>query len=597
MHDSDFSSSNLNLDHGSARETKEIITNGCAGAHKSTDVPEPSVVKCETSPSKDVENEVPVVDVQSVCRPVSVKLVRCDDVESLPEEHVTTPPRRYPKRNRGPPPMYKYEQSAAKIIRPRKTKPSESDYFDSWSNCIVAYRYDMEKNFFPEPGPSTINYYVGVDLPGYYTASTPTKSRKRVYSRTPKNTDASSSESEIPRTPTPKPKKRGRKPKTATKRLLESSEQQSHTVENTPQNLKSTPGVMNIDIDDDDIMMKSFYVDSPSFLHNTIADSPLPKSNASPLTPSFTQTNEMEDPLLLPAISKFMNCISRVAPVSPAPEEPAFTDESALTRIQVMESAPSRMEVTNALAANEFPQVVNKRPFYSNPKDINQSNRTEVGHTVLRLGGAAINDCEPFASQLNIVGLNGWRKLTMSNVIFPINGKKQSNQQLSIELSRELLASDKVITIVPHESPPSLSETNKWIRTRNRMVQKKCGPATVTTTVVNGNGYHVTEHETIVIDDDSDPDTVMTNGHDSSEKTLSNGNSSPSRLNGYNRKMNTEHMDDVICLDDSDDDSKFGNRLKISIFSSPSTGTISLKDEIDKIAKEVGAVSTERNFS
>lgn len=494
--------------------------------------------------------------------------------------------------------MYKYEQSAAKIIRPRKTKPSESDYFDSWSNCIVAYRYDMEKNFFPEPGPSTINYYVGVDLPGYYTASTPTKSRKRVYSRTPKNTDASSSESEIPRTPTPKPKKRGRKPKTATKRLMDSTEQQSHTVENTPHNLKSTPGVTNIDIDDDDIMMKSFYVDSPSFLHNTIADSPLPKSNASPLMPSLTQTNEMEDPLLLPAISKFMSCISRVEPVSPAPEEPAFTDESALTRIQAMESAPSRMEVTNALAANEFPQVVNKRPFYSNPKDINQSNRTEVGHTVLRLGGAAINDCEPFASQLNIVGLNGWRKLTMSNVIFPINGKKQSNQQLSIELSRELLASDKVITIVPHESPPTLSETNKWIRSRNRMVQKKCGPATVTTTtVVNGNGYHVTEQETIVIDDDSDPDTVTTNGHDNSEKTLSNGNRSPSRLNGYNRKMNTEHMDDVICLDDSDDDSKFGNHFKISIFSSPSSGTISLKDEIDKIAKEVGAVSTERNFS
>lgn len=522
-----------------------------------------------------------------------MKLVRCDDAGSFPEEPVTTPPRRYPKRNRGPPPMYKYEQSAAKVIRPRKTKPSESDYFDAWSNCIVAYRYDLEKNFFPEPGPSTINYYVGIDLPGYYT---PIKSRKRVYSRSYKTTDASSSESEIPRTPTPKTKKRGRKPKTASKGLVNSPEQQPIVIENTPQNLESTTNETNVNDDDyDDIMMKSFYVDSPSFLHTPVVDSPLPKTNASSLPPSLTQTNEIADSLLAPVISKFMTCISRAPPTSPAPRDAAI-DGSALTRIQATESAPSRMEVTKALVSNEFPQVVNKRPFYSNPKDINQSNRTEVGHTVLRLGGAAINDCEPFSSQLNIVGLNGWRKLIMSNVIYPINGKKQSIQQQSIEMSRELLSSDKVITIVPHELPPSFSETNKWIRTRNRIVRmQKSAPSTTNT--ANGNGYHVTEPETIVIDDDSDPDTVtMINGHGSSEKALSNGNT-PSLLNGCNRNVKSEHVEDVICLDDSDDDSKIGNIYKISIISSQSTGTISLQDKIEKIAKEVGVVSTERNFS
>lgn len=579
-----FSRPDLNLDNGSNQIKEEITTNGCA--IKSTG----DAQKCDQNPSN--EEEVRVIDPQSVCRPVSVTLVRCDDIDA--EVPATTPLRRYPKRNRCPPPMYKYEQSAAKIVRPRKTKPSESDYFDTWSNCIIAYRYDLEKNFFPEPGPSTINYYVGVDLPGYYT---PIKSRKRTYSRSRKTNETSaggsSSESEIARTPTPKLKKRGRKPKTATKRLLDSPERQWNANENTPLNFKSTSET-NMDDECDDIMAKSFYVDSPSFLNNTFADSPLPKSTASPLPLSLpqTQSSEIEDSLLAPVISNFMTCISKVALASPTPPAETF-DANALTRIKSTDSAPSRMEVTNALNANEYPQVVNVRPFYSNPKDILQSHRTEVGHTVLQLGGAAINDCEPFVSQLNIVGLNSWRKLTMSNVIFPINGKKLSAHQQSIELTRELLASDKKITIVPHEPPPSLGETNKWILMRNRMVQKNSVPSI---TAVNGNGYHVTESETIVIDDDSEPEIISNNINGGSEKTISN-DSSPPLLNGCHQKPVTEYEEDVICLDDSDDDAKIGSHYKISFISSPSTGTISLKDEIKKITKEVGAVSTERNFS
>lgn len=563
------------------QEAKVIVTNGCGN-----ELAAPINDANGPSPSKKEVEKTP----ESVCRPVSVKLIRYRDIETecsplsdprpeQPDVGVCTPLRRYPKRNRGPPPMYKYEQNATKVVRPRKTKPSESDYFDSWSNCIVAYRYDCEKNFFPEPGPSTINYYIGVDLPGYYA---PTESRKR--SRTLKAaTDAttteasaaSSSESEIARTLSRSPKRRGRKPKRFRRRLI-SPEHQLNGIGTSPQNL-----ILENDDECDDIMMKSFYVDSPSMLHNTFADSPLP------LVP---HTNGIDDsPLLGPAISKFMTCISSAA--SP------IADESFLARIKATESAPSRLDVTNALESNEFPKVVNKRPFYSNPKDINVSNRTEVGHTVLQLGGASIADCEPFASQLNIVGLNNWRKLTMSNMIVPINGKKQSAQQQTIEMQREMLASDKPITIIPLDSPPSSNETDKWIQVRNRMGKG----TTATKTNVNDNGYHVNEYETIVIDDDSEPEMATNNWH-SSEKTVSNG-SSPSLLNGYTLPQNADQSDDVICLDDSDDDNANGkenencSHFKISIISSPTSETISLQDGIDKIAKEVSAVSTERNFS
>lgn len=49
-----------------------------------------------------------------------------------------------------------------------KKKPIQLEDMYDWSDCKVAIEHDKKYNFFPEPGPSHINFYENVNLPGYY---------------------------------------------------------------------------------------------------------------------------------------------------------------------------------------------------------------------------------------------------------------------------------------------------------------------------------------------------------------------------------------------------------------------------------------------
>lgn len=55
----------------------------------------------------------------------------------------------------------------ARRVPNKKSSPTLNDLYDR-IDCHVSRKYDENHNFFPEPGPSTINYYENVDLPGYY---------------------------------------------------------------------------------------------------------------------------------------------------------------------------------------------------------------------------------------------------------------------------------------------------------------------------------------------------------------------------------------------------------------------------------------------
>lgn len=85
-----------------------------------------------------------------------------DIIETTPE-----PVRRYPKRNRTPR-QYLLRSEMPTAAKKRKFKPqpsNEGNKIDSiyswyeWSDCEIAKRYDEERNFFPQPGPSNLNYY------------------------------------------------------------------------------------------------------------------------------------------------------------------------------------------------------------------------------------------------------------------------------------------------------------------------------------------------------------------------------------------------------------------------------------------------------
>ncbi|XP_037034601.1 DNA polymerase zeta catalytic subunit isoform X2 [Bradysia coprophila] len=92
-------------------------------------------------------------------------------------------PRRYPERIRRPPanifasddgtsrPLLSTQSKDKQDKKAKKKELQLEDMYD-WSDCKVAWEHDKKYNFFPEPGPSHINYYENVSLPGYYAPKT-----------------------------------------------------------------------------------------------------------------------------------------------------------------------------------------------------------------------------------------------------------------------------------------------------------------------------------------------------------------------------------------------------------------------------------------
>lgn len=94
------------------------------------------------------------------------------------------PGRRYPERIRRPPANIFASDDAAsrpssstqsKDKQEKKAKKKElqlEDMYD-WSDCKVAAEHDKKYNFYPEPGPSHVNYYGNVSIPAGYFAPKP----------------------------------------------------------------------------------------------------------------------------------------------------------------------------------------------------------------------------------------------------------------------------------------------------------------------------------------------------------------------------------------------------------------------------------------
>lgn len=84
------------------------------------------------------------------------------------------PERRYPVRVRRPPVNLLAGDDRAtstskdKQEKKHKKKTLQLEDMYNWSECLVALEHDRKYNFFPQPGPSYINNYENVSLPGYY---------------------------------------------------------------------------------------------------------------------------------------------------------------------------------------------------------------------------------------------------------------------------------------------------------------------------------------------------------------------------------------------------------------------------------------------
>lgn len=545
----------------------------------------------ELSPRKQTE-----LRIGDVCKPVSVKLIRyanietdcpgvskmsngkyshdsndssCDEISPSPSPPPTTTTtaaapsvRRYPKRNRAPAVHFAVEQRKSMQTR-NKTKPVESDFLDTypteWSRCEVSFRYDMEKKFFPEPGPSTVNYYDGVDLPGYYEPLKP-KTKKRTKAQEDEDDEFFAVSSDENSDSDGKRRKKQRKRKTSPRQTKSRRTKAAVTKAQNDETIVE---------EDEGIIMKSFYGDLPGVMS---FDSPCASGTVLPIVDS----PDID-------VTKIVKNIHIPSQLCQSSGESLQKSQNSY-KIVSLNDPPSRSDTNKLVERNEIPKVQNRQPFYSDPSDTTIAEKIEVGHTVLKLTGNSLNDCEEFKSQLNIVGLYAWRKLNASNAIFPANGKKSiyhNNDRIRLHLS-----SDRKKQIEPLVQAPSRRESKHWFDRFKRSANAGNG---------TGGGNNLIT-ETIVIDDDSDDEQTTT--------TTTTIDHSTKKSIDERSKLSVEDddsSDDVICLDDFNETTNIdqSNRYKVSILSSSSSNScrpISLRRKLSEIANEL-SVSTDKKIS
>lgn len=545
-------------------------------------------------------NKSTQLKIADICKPVMVTLIRyanietdCpgikkisngkhtnDDDDSIDEISASPSPpttsiRRYPKRNRAPAVHFAVEQQRKTMqTKSNKIKTVESDFLDTypteWSKCDVSFRYDMEKKFFPEPGPSTINYYDGIDIPGYYEPLKPKTNKKRTKIQNDDAEDeflvysSSGSDSDDKRK-----KKQQRKRKTSPRQLIKTKRIKSLSLSatatpTTKAQINETIIEEEIDDDENGIMMKSFYTDSPGIM---AIESPNSTSKILPMIDS-------------PDID-----VSKIVKHIQIPSQ--LTNETQTNtnyKLILSKNPPSRIEAKKLIDSNEIPKLIHRQPYYSDSNDINKSNKLEIGHTVLKLHGNSLNDCEEFKSHLNVVGLYAWRKLNASNAIFPANGKKSLN--LNNDRIRSILASDRKKKIEPNLLSPTFNDAKLWYERFKRLNGQP----------IQTNGLNAIT-ETIIIDDSDDE------RNSTIAQLLKRSLDDRSKISAVD---DDDSSDDVICLDDMNDTVDHSNRYKVSILSSSSAAAtatttnscrpLSLRQELTKIANEY-SVSTDKKYS
>lgn len=345
----------------------------------------------------------------------------------------------------------------------KKPRPQNTDDLDkldalyswyTWSNCKLAQRYDEERNFFPQPGPSNLNYYEDDDIVGYYRPVG--ESKKKV---TP-HSNAASSKKLNAETKTP-PKTRGGRKRNGT------------------QALSPIPSeLLNSDNSDweDDIQVQSIYEQSfaehlnmTQSPHND-ANSPLPNHSQcngyASKTPK-TAASFMDTTISSPLLTKFMENV-KLASKNEMNDQLMANHEIRIIgqcKITPLELAPTHNDVLNEFGTHNLPKMTHPTPFYSNPNDILAENaKKEIGHTVLQLYGNGIDDCEEFRSELSVDGLVKWQR-AIPNGLRITRGNCTKTSEMAGKF-RKIFARERTTEIVASELPPSHSEAVEWLNER-----------------------------------------------------------------------------------------------------------------------------------
>ncbi|XP_055679121.1 DNA polymerase zeta catalytic subunit [Lutzomyia longipalpis] len=138
-------------------------------------------------------------------------------------------------------------------------------------------------------------------------------------------------------------------------------------------------------------------------------------------------------------------------------------------KIYPLSSPPNPHHVRETMHEYGIEEHTYPQPFFSDPIDVAQSSRKEVGQSVLQVkGNNALSICEEFISCLeDLQGLSKWRQKKFQS---EMGDFVEASDKVNI---RECMATEKAAIIEPQTSPPSIAEARTWLKVREKVSSAK----------------------------------------------------------------------------------------------------------------------------
>lgn len=476
------------------------------------------------------------------------------------------PARRYPQRIRKPAvDLLNFHNESKKSGPKEKPIPEEDDELDKidalyswykWSDCKLAERYDRERNFFPEPGPSNLNYYEDVNLKGYYRSVSSASKRRRGKG------DSTSEQQSTDR-------------KTKQRKLDNDDAKAESPITKNAQAQSDTSDW------EDDIHIQSFY--EKSFAVDPLESKDSSVDHVSPISmssfdsePISKRHNESIGNTIIatPLMSKFLESLknSSSEEKNRRPRIDTVPHESDHCKITPLEMSVNRTEIKQMLNSNQLPKVIHPIPYYSNPNDLlADRSKKEIGHTVLLLTGNGVSDCDEFQSESNVTGLSKWQRLIGEQTL-----RRSARDTKNVDTTdsiRKRLAREEKVRIQPNEFPPKRALAKRWLKMREQVNAENKELVKVQQDKPNGYGKAATESSAKVQRKikQSKQNNALQNGEiiDLSNGFLSSEECDTVESMKEKKEVKVNHSqwnysnhvqfiendnaedDDVICLDDS----------------------------------------------
>lgn len=336
-----------------------------------------------------------------------------------------------------------------------------------WSECKLAFKYDKERDFYPQPGPSTVNYYEDEDIKGYH---------RPVLQKTKGSSKTIMTVVHTPANQWKRARPISSPPSMKLARPKHSSDNEEAIIHRTPPKSDGSDW-------ENDVHIQSFYEQSFCGMQNGTHTNGTNSVNSSPRindsqnidpntghtsrtsrTPRTPRTPRIGTQLL--ASTAIRNSIARKR-----------KRENGVNGISAPDDcAPRRTHINGSLDAHEFPKEIHPKPYYSNRDDaLAPNSKKEVGHNVLQLTGNSILDLNPSAGLTDSRNMAGWQKAAATNYIMRSRSNTNRNA-IATGNQRKAMSTNKSLTVRPNGLAPTAPNVEQWLTQRESARERHQSP-------------------------------------------------------------------------------------------------------------------------